>query len=282
MTVANFLATENTATGKNTQIRIGTGSTTNNSGEYRFYNVGLGSLSNRLDFGFTGTDTRLSILAGGNVGVGTTDPKAKLHVNGSLQVTNEINLGGNATTAGSAGTAGQVLVSNGAGAAPTWKSNTTTSGTIAKAVYVQGTSEATTTSFGANGTPIDVPGVTFTHTVPAGASQTLLFTITGYAVRSGEIISGQAAQGVFTLLQGTTKVSSAYAASGDIGDLDHVPISTTLLKSVTLSPGTYTFKVQYKAWSDNQTVNFNPSSFIGYNGDTEAMLTKMQVLVYNN
>ena len=38
-----------------------------------------------------------------------------LHVNGSLQVVNEINVGGNATTAGSAGTSGQILTSQGAG-----------------------------------------------------------------------------------------------------------------------------------------------------------------------
>ncbi|MFN1215596.1 hypothetical protein ACKW6Q_01305 [Chryseobacterium kwangjuense] len=56
----------------------------------------------------------------------------------------------------------------------------------------------------------------------------------------------------------------------------------TFLKSVSLPAGTYTFKVQYSAWSGSATVNFLPSAYVGYNGDTEAMLTKMQVLVYNN
>jgi hypothetical protein len=46
-----------------------------------------------------------------------------MHVNGSLQVANELNVGGNATTAGSAGTAGQVLKSNGAGVAPSWQTD---------------------------------------------------------------------------------------------------------------------------------------------------------------
>ena len=220
-------------------------------------------------------------MAGGNVGVGTTTPQKTLHVNGALQVANELNVGGDATTAGSAGTAGQILVSNGAGAAPAWKATSTLSGVIAKAVYVQGTTTASTTSFGAMGVPIDVPGVTYTHTVPAGTSQTLMFTITGYAVRDDGSTTS-AAQGVFTLLQGTTKISSAYASVGTIGTLGNVPVPTTLLKSVTLSPGTYTFKVQYKAWKDNQKVNWVPSSFAGYDGDNEAMLTKMQVLVYNN
>jgi hypothetical protein len=56
------------------------------------------------------------------VGINTDTPKKTLHVNGSLQVVNELNVGGNATTAGSAGSVGQVLKSNGPGASPTWQS----------------------------------------------------------------------------------------------------------------------------------------------------------------
>lgn len=63
----------------------------------------------------------ISIGANAQVGIGTTTPQKTLHVNGSLQVTNEINVGGNATTAGSAGIAGQVLVSKGTGTAPEWQ-----------------------------------------------------------------------------------------------------------------------------------------------------------------
>ncbi|SDQ05859.1 hypothetical protein SAMN05421664_0223 [Chryseobacterium soldanellicola] len=64
--------------------------------------------------------TVATMLPNGNMGVGTTTPQKTLHVNGALQITNELNVGGNATTAGRAGTAGQVLTSNGPGAAPTW------------------------------------------------------------------------------------------------------------------------------------------------------------------
>lgn len=56
------------------------------------------------------------------VGINTSTPIKSLHVNGSLQVVNELNVGGTASTAGSAGTAGQVLKSNGPGNAPTWES----------------------------------------------------------------------------------------------------------------------------------------------------------------
>ena len=63
----------------------------------------------------------LSFTANAQVGIKTETPQRTLHVNGSLQLTNELNVGGNASTAGNAGTAGQVLKSNGPGVAPTWQ-----------------------------------------------------------------------------------------------------------------------------------------------------------------
>ncbi|SIQ43878.1 hypothetical protein SAMN05880574_1136 [Chryseobacterium sp. RU37D] len=54
------------------------------------------------------------------VGINTPTPQKTLHVNGAVQLTNELSVGGNAKTAGSAGTAGQILSSNGPGAAPMW------------------------------------------------------------------------------------------------------------------------------------------------------------------
>lgn len=221
---------------------------------------------------------RLRVTSSGSMGVGTSTPQKLLHVNGALQVVNELNVGGNASTAGSAGTSGQVLTSTGAGAAPSWQTFNTVSGTIASANYVQGTTASTITS----GSTGDVPGVTITLTVPAGKIQTFLFTVLGYAT----LLDSNTSQGVFSLLQNGVKISSAYTSkagnfSGGVS-LDNMPIPVTFLKSVSLPAGTYTFKVQYSAWLGAATVNFVPSDYGGYNGDTEAMLTKMQVLVYNN
>ncbi|NML70586.1 hypothetical protein HHL23_12330 [Chryseobacterium sp. RP-3-3] len=213
-------------------------------------------------------------ICGAQVGVGTPTPQKNLHVNGSLQVVNEINVGGNASTAGNAGTTGQILTSNGAGVAPTWKTLNTSSGTISSANYVQGTTALTITQ----GTVADVPGVTITLTVPAGMTQTFLFNILGYAPS----LTSSDSQGAFYLLQNGVKISSAYTSMVSGTQLVRLPIPVTFLKAVTLTAGTYTFKVQYSSWFGDQTVNYVPSGYSGYNGDTEAMLTKMQVLVYNN
>lgn len=225
----------------------------------------------------TNNTNRITVTGAGNAGIGTQTPQKLLHVNGALQVTNELNVGGDGSTAGNAGTSGQVLTSGGTGSAPVWKTLNTVSGTVSSANYVQGTTALTINQ----GNTADVPGVTISLIVPAGVTQTFLFTILGYAVNVSTA-AGQATQGVFSLLQNGTKISSAYTSSGDGGSLVNLPAPTTFLKSVTLSAGTYIFKVQYSSWSGNQNVNFVPSGYAGYNGDTEAMLTKMQVLVYNN
>lgn len=213
------------------------------------------------------------------VGINTTTPQKTFHVNGSLQVVNEVNVGGNATTAGSAGTSGQILTSQGPGAAPAWQTLNTVSGSVNNAVYVQGTTAATASA----GTTIDIPGVTYTLTVPAGRSQTLLFTILGYVT----ILNGSSLQGVISLEQNGAKISSAFISkagnfSGSPQSLVDMPIPVTFLKSVTIGPGTYTFKIRYTSWNGSATVNFNPTTYSGYNNDTECMLTKMQILVYNN
>jgi hypothetical protein len=128
---------------------------------------------------------------------------------------------------------------------------------------------------------MDVPGVTYTITVPTGKTQTLLFTITGYTIMTPVTGGGSSQGGAF--LQDGVKISSAFSSSGAAGSgLLNLPHPANLLKAVTLTQGTYTFKVTYSAWAGNARVNHDPSNYIGYNGDTESMLTKMQVLVYNN
>lgn len=78
------------------------------------------------------------LSAWAQVGVNTTSPQKELHINGSLQVTNEINVGGNAQTAGDSGTAGFALVSNGPGQPPQWKDISETSDVEGTMIVVNG------------------------------------------------------------------------------------------------------------------------------------------------
>ncbi|WP_288436113.1 hypothetical protein [Chryseobacterium culicis] len=128
------------------------------------------------------------------------------------------------------------------------------------------------------GTSADVPGVTVTVTVPAGVTRTYMFSILGYALNP----SIKETQGAFQLFQDGVKISSAYTSMVSGSTLNSLPSPVTFLKSVTLTAGTYTFKVRYAAWFGDQTVNYVPTNYGGYNNDPEAMLTKMQVLIYNN
>ncbi|QIY91449.1 hypothetical protein [Chryseobacterium gallinarum] len=64
----------------------------------------------------------LSIYAGAQVGIGTSKPKSMLDVNGKATLRKEIRVGGTSTQVGDPGLNGQVLVSQGEGLPPVWKS----------------------------------------------------------------------------------------------------------------------------------------------------------------
>lgn len=64
----------------------------------------------------------LSFYASAQVGIGTAKPKSVLDVNGKTTLRKELRVGGTSTDVGSAGLNGQVLVSQGEGLPPVWKS----------------------------------------------------------------------------------------------------------------------------------------------------------------
>lgn len=76
----------------------------------------------------------MSLFTFAQVGIKTGTPQKTLHVNGSLQIVKEINVGGDGTTTGSSGTAGDFLSTNGTGNAPEWKSLDSQS--ITKMVFI--------------------------------------------------------------------------------------------------------------------------------------------------
>ncbi|UKB78969.1 hypothetical protein [Chryseobacterium sp. MEBOG07] len=76
----------------------------------------------------------MSLFTFAQVGIQTPTPKKTLHVNGGLQVVKDINVGGDGSTTGSSGTAGDFLSTNGTGNAPEWKSLDSQS--ITKMVFI--------------------------------------------------------------------------------------------------------------------------------------------------
>ncbi|WP_422694962.1 hypothetical protein [Chryseobacterium sp. Mn2064] len=103
------------------------------------------------------------------VGIHTLTPQHSLHVNGSLQVVKDLNVGGSANTKGNSGNRGEFLMSNGTGNAPVWK--TIESENFLKVVFVGNKTDISPNSGSYTGT----------HTTPVNThenySQTYIFNV---------------------------------------------------------------------------------------------------------
>lgn len=280
-----------------------TQATSNTDNIYQNGNVGIGSfgqgksISNKLE---VGGSTKLD---------GALNVTGNSTLDGTLSVKGQTTLGNALSASSSVGTAGQVLMSKGENSAPEWKSLKDATGVVSETELKLGTTEIEVNQ----GKEEDIPGLTYTITVPAGKEKLVIFNIVGYAAPN----SFGGTQGVFELFQNDKKISSAYAAGFDSGDkylrnltgdpkritteylalrmmntapLGKVPIPTTLIAQAKLTEGEYTFKVKYKSWYGTSKINVDASA-AGYNGstpkdnnnvgDSEALLSKMLISVYN-
>lgn len=185
----------------------------------------------------------LSAMIFGQVGIKTDTPQKSLHVNGSLQITNEFNVGGDASTAGSAGSAGQVLVSQGAGTPPTWNSLQGLSGqsSIAFNVFSTGKSVNGSTTFNS------IPGLNYTYTAPANGVlliQANVYTALGENSGSGSLVFSNTqiaikVNGIETFYGMSTPIGSPQAAFN--------PETTAIIGKINVIKGqTYTFDTVVK------------------------------------
>lgn len=167
-----------------------------------------------------------------NVGIGTSTPSQKLHVNGNLRFDGALMPNGNA------GTTGQVLISQGPGVAPVWSSVggliqnykvTATRTTINSTSFIQITGLSQTINLTTN-------AVVIISTY--GSLETFSTTFGG----SGAIVqvfnNGVAIPDMFQ----TIDVDDASGFTGTIAPW-------SMMNSVSLTPGSYTFTVRARKYA---------------------------------
>lgn len=223
------------------------------------------------------------------VGINTDSPTKALDVNGDMRIRNIPVTSSNNI---------EFLVKDDNGNINSVSSgffSNSVSGVLSNIFYLQGTSLVTINL----GSTVSVPGLTFNYTVKKGEKKILLFTINGSVRGAAAAAAGAAGQGIFGLFdENNVKITSGYANFSDIAiandRLLNAPFPVSFQKQVIIdnstgsSDITKTYVVKYAAWATittdtnkAQVVNFIPSSFAGYANDTESLLSKMTVLVFN-
>ncbi len=231
------------------------------------------------------------------VGIKTNMPTKDLDVNGELRVReipatdmNEIE---------------SFLAADGEGnikSVPPDFFNKNVAGILYDIVYLQGTNSITIPL----GTTQNIPGLELHFTIPKGQKKILMFTISG-SVRGAAGAASVVGQGVFGLYDETnTKITFGYVNFTDLlyrndndnannnGRLLNAPMPVSFQKQVVLDNTNGTadiakiYTVKYTAWATRtlnsntaHLVNFVPTDFVGYQEDTEALLSKMTVLIFN-
>lgn len=171
----------------------------------------------------------------GNIGIGNGAPTNKLDVSGNLNFTGLLKLNGNA------GSAGQVLQSNGVGISPTWVSP-------AKAIFENSiivTQNANAISN--SGTPVDIPHLTHTFTANGPMKALISFAVNVEGVVCGFCANSKAE--IIIVVDGSQDCTYRNAS---IENGAATSISGTFLREI-FSAGSHTIKLQLR-WTSGPTV----------------------------
>ncbi|PWW25614.1 hypothetical protein [Chryseobacterium sp. AG844] len=185
-------------------------------------------------------------LLSAQVGIKTTTPQKDLHVNGSLQVVNELNVGGDAATAGSAGVTGQILTSAGPGNPPVWSNGNNGSTIVGYSALLSGAE----VSVPANNVLKDLDmslgtgsltawrSSATTLTVPAGMDGNYLLTFTSALKVDGAIPSSYFF-GTYIYVGTTLQAPASFTSIGAVasGNLNNNEFTLTSSKILTLAAG---------------------------------------------
>jgi hypothetical protein len=204
-----------------------------------------------------------SFAQSGNVGIGTTSPTAKLHVNGNVRIVD--------------GTQGvnKVLTSDASGTA-SWRAPAAATGAVSGIYEAIGT----TKQIIAQGTTADINGATIT--VNLTNASTVLIT---YSALGLPQTPGQVSQGTIDLLIDNNKVISSFYSGTDGTNLTRLSNYCTSQKVVSMPAGTHTIKLQSKSWAGGTVFNGDPvaDNYAGaLASDANAMKARISLVVLNN
>lgn len=204
---------------------------TNNSALGSGANFGSGTLTNATAIGANASVTASNSLVLGNnvnVGIGNTAPAEKLHISGSLRFD-----GGSLMPNGNAGTSGQVLTSQGAGFVPAWNP-------IGNLI----------TNYKNNATRTLISSTTFTTITGMSRSITLstnadvLISTFGSIETTSGVNGGS--QAIIQVFNNGVAISDMFQTVDviDAGGFTNTIAPWSMMNSVSLTPGTYTFTVR--------------------------------------
>jgi hypothetical protein len=205
----------------------------------------------------------------GYLGVGTTIPSNQVHIKSTI---NPVKIEGLKT-----GNVTDNILTIGADNVVNSVPTSVIKGTLYNAYQAVGTTSLTI----AQGTTADIPGATVTFTVVQNTNA----LITSSAIPLPALANAPI-QGTINLLQNGVKIDSQFYSGSDApgGLLVKLGNYTTLSSFISLTPGTYTFKMTGSSWYNGTVFNLNPVS-VGYAGaagiDSESMKGYITVLLFN-